>query len=55
MLSWKRVQGATGKLQAFGFCEYSDPEASLRAIRLLHDLELGDKKLVVSSSNPVVW
>ena len=48
MMSWKRVQGATGKLQAFGFCEYADPEASLRAIRLLHDLELGDKKLVVS-------
>ena len=48
MMSWKRVQGATGKLQAFGFCDYSDPEASLRAIRLLHELELGEKKLVVS-------
>ncbi|XP_033626788.1 RNA-binding protein 25-like isoform X2 [Asterias rubens] len=45
--SWKRVQGASGKLQAFGFCEYVAPEASLRAIRLLHDLELGDKKLLV--------
>ena len=42
------MQGASGKLQAFGFCEYGDPDASLRAIRLLHELELGDKKLVVS-------
>lgn len=47
MLSWKRVQGASGKLQAFGFCEYGDPDASLRAIRLLHELEIGDRKLVV--------
>lgn len=68
MVSWKRVQGASGVLQginfltwinysaeitlkisfpAFGFCEYSNPESALRAIRLLHDLEIGDKKLVV--------
>ena len=33
---------------AFGFCDYGDPEASLRAIRLLHSKELGDKALVVS-------
>lgn len=33
---------------AFGFCDYGDPEASLRAIRLLHNKELGDKALVVS-------
>ena len=33
---------------AFGFCDYGDPEASLRAIRLLHGKELGDKALVVS-------
>lgn len=66
VLSWKRVQGASGVLQgtclvlffefppfcisffsAFGFCEYSTPEAALRAIRLLHDLDIGEKKLVV--------
>merc|ERR1712088_1104384 len=39
--------GATGKLQAFGFCEYANPDAALRAIRLLHDWEVADKKLVV--------
>ena len=33
---------------AFGFCDYGDPEASLRAIRLLHNKALGDKALVVS-------
>merc|ERR1712045_813906 len=45
--SWKRVQGATGKLQAFGFCEFGSPDAALRAIRILHDWEIADKKLVV--------
>ena len=34
-------------LTAFGFCEYSNPDSALRAIRLLHDLEIGEKKLVV--------
>lgn len=43
------MQGASGKLQAFGFCEYGDPESALRAIRILHEWSLGDKKLVVGS------
>ncbi|XP_014669694.1 PREDICTED: RNA-binding protein 25-like [Priapulus caudatus] len=47
VVSWKRVQGASGKLQAFGFCEYDNPESTLRAIRLLHDLQIADRKLVV--------
>ncbi|XP_064600108.1 RNA-binding protein 25-like isoform X2 [Liolophura sinensis] len=47
VLSWKRVQGASGKLQAFGFCEYEDPEATLRCIRLLNEWAIADKKLVV--------
>ncbi|KAA0718104.1 RNA-binding protein 25 [Triplophysa tibetana] len=47
VLSWKRVQGASGKLQAFGFCEYKEPESTLRALRLLHELQMGDKKLLV--------
>ncbi|KAK3922491.1 RNA-binding protein 25 [Frankliniella fusca] len=38
--SWKRVQ-------AFGFCEFAGPDSALRAIRLLHDMEVGNKKLVV--------
>ncbi|XP_052767394.1 RNA-binding protein 25-like [Mya arenaria] len=47
VLSWKRVQGASGKLQAFGFCEYEEPEATLRCMRLLNEWEIGEKKLVV--------
>ncbi|XP_005106351.1 RNA-binding protein 25 isoform X2 [Aplysia californica] len=47
VLSWKRVQGASGKLQAFGFCEYEDPEATLRCIRLLNEWQISEKKLVV--------
>merc|ERR1711963_362605 len=47
VLSWKRVQGASGKLQAFGFCEYEYPEATLRCIRLLNQWQISDKKLVV--------
>ncbi|XP_077568208.1 RNA-binding protein 25b [Stigmatopora nigra] len=47
VLSWKRVQGASGKLQAFGFCEYKEPDSTLRALRLLHELHIGDKSLLV--------
>lgn len=38
-------------LLAFGFCEYGDPESTLRALRLLHDFKLGEKNLVVGSSS----
>lgn len=47
IVGWKRVQDASGKLQAFGFCEYSEPDSTLRALRILHDRKLGDKPLVV--------
>ncbi|VDP84834.1 unnamed protein product [Echinostoma caproni] len=47
MLTWKRVQGASGKLQAFGFCEYEDPESTMRCVRLLNGFPLGEKKLLV--------
>ena len=33
--------------KAFGFCEYETPEATLRAIRLLHNWMIPDKNLVV--------
>ncbi|XP_065345982.1 RNA-binding protein 25 [Cloeon dipterum] len=45
--SWKRVQGTSGRAPAFGFCEYASPDSGLRAVRLLHDFEIGGKKLVV--------
>lgn len=34
-------------LTAFGFCEYKEPESTLRALRLLHDLQIGEKNLLV--------
>jgi len=34
-------------LLAFGFCEYGEPDSTLRALRLLHDFKLGEKNLVV--------
>lgn len=46
VLSWKRVQGATGQLQAFGFCEFSNPDAGLRAVRILNEFTIADKSLV---------
>ncbi len=33
---------------AFGFCEYENPEGTLRCIRLLNGWQIQDKKLVVS-------
>ena len=33
--------------QAFGFCEYNNPDAGLRAMRLLNDFNIADKDLVV--------
>lgn len=47
VVGWKRVQDASGKMQAFGFCEYRDPESTLRALRLLKDLKIADKELLV--------
>ncbi|CAH8525721.1 unnamed protein product [Dicrocoelium dendriticum] len=47
ILSWKRVQGASGKLQAFGFCEFEDPESTMRCVRLLNGFAVGEKKLLV--------
>ena len=33
---------------AFGFCEYEEPEATLRCMRLLNEWKITDKTLVVS-------
>lgn len=41
------MKGPNGRLQAFGFCDYANAESALRAIRLLHDYEIAEKKLVV--------
>lgn len=38
-------------ISAFGFCEFANPDAALRAIRLLHDYEIASKKLVVKADS----
>uniref|UniRef100_A0A0M3I4R9 RRM domain-containing protein n=1 Tax=Ascaris lumbricoides TaxID=6252 RepID=A0A0M3I4R9_ASCLU len=45
--TWKRIQGSNGKFQAFGFCEFESPFGTMRALRILHDYQLAEKKLVV--------
>ncbi|VDM72036.1 unnamed protein product [Strongylus vulgaris] len=45
--TWKRIQGSNGKFQAFGFCDFEEPEGTLRALRVLNDFQIGEKKLVV--------
>ncbi|XP_022668125.1 RNA-binding protein 25-like isoform X2 [Varroa jacobsoni] len=47
--NWKRAHGANNILQAFGFCDYAEPDAAIRAIRLLNGLEIGDKQLLVKA------
>ena len=39
--------GASGKLQAFGFCEFKEPDSALRALRLLQGYQLANKSLLV--------
>ena len=41
------MEGTNGKLQAFGFCEFVEPQYTLRCIRLLNGYEIADKKLLV--------
>ncbi|VDK51066.1 unnamed protein product [Anisakis simplex] len=45
--TWKRIQGSNGKFQAFGFCEFESPYGTMRALRILHDYQLAERKLVV--------
>ncbi|KAI0986134.1 hypothetical protein GJ496_005748 [Pomphorhynchus laevis] len=47
VVNWKRVQGPTGKLPAFGFCEYDKPESTLRCLRLLDSFAIGEQRLLV--------
>ena len=38
-------------ISAFGFCEFANPDAALRAIRLLDAYEIASKKLVVKADS----
>uniref|UniRef100_A0AC34RN39 RNA-binding protein 25 n=1 Tax=Panagrolaimus sp. JU765 TaxID=591449 RepID=A0AC34RN39_9BILA len=50
---WKRLQGANGKLQAFGFCVFDHPDATRRALRLLNGFYLGGKALNIKIEEKV--
>lgn len=49
--NWKRIQGSNGKFQAFGFCDFESPDGTLRALRILNEYQLADKKLVVKAED----
>ncbi|XGW02871.1 hypothetical protein V3C99_014699 [Haemonchus contortus] len=51
--TWKRIQGSNGKFQAFGFCDFEEPQGTLRALRVLNDFQIGEKKLVVKAEPKV--
>ena len=53
MSEWKRMQGANGKLQAFGFCVFEHPDATRRAIRILNGFHLGGKALNIKIEEKV--
>ena len=44
MTKWRYFEG-------FGFCEFLNPDSALRAIRLLHDKEIGGNPLVVKADS----
>ena len=49
MICWLNCWlGASGKLQAFGFCEFKEPDSALRALRLLQGHQLANKALSIT-------
>ena len=47
---WKRASSAGGTMQPFGFVKFEDYESTLRAIRVMNGLKIGEKILVVKLS-----
>ena len=45
--SWRRVTNSSGKLNSFGFCEYSTVESILKCLRLLNGYPLGNSELQI--------
>ena len=46
--SWKRTTNSSGKLNSFGFCEYSTVESILKCLRLLNGYPLCNSELQVN-------
>ncbi|GAM27320.1 hypothetical protein SAMD00019534_104950 [Acytostelium subglobosum LB1] len=53
VVKWNRASDTSGKLKGFGFCEYDSPEGVLRALRLLNNLQLDDKNILVKADDKV--
>ena len=49
--SWRRVTNSLGKLNSFGFCEYSTVESILKCLRLLNGYPLLGSELQVKIGN----
>ena len=45
--SWRRLTNSSGKLNSFGFCEYSTVESILKCLRLLNGYPLGNSELQI--------
>uniref|UniRef100_A0A914HJL9 RNA-binding protein 25 n=1 Tax=Globodera rostochiensis TaxID=31243 RepID=A0A914HJL9_GLORO len=47
--NWKRLQDSSGKFKAFGFCDFMYPDGAKKALSVLKDFPLGDKRLNVKA------
>lgn len=46
---WTRISDPeSGQLKSFGFCEFATPQAALRALRILKDVEIDNKKFLLN-------
>lgn len=49
VVKWNRVLApTTNKPKSFGFCQFAEPSGALRCLRLLKDLDIDGKQLLVS-------
>jgi RNA-binding protein 25 len=57
--SWNAVKEPSGASKGFGFCEFADADGALRALRLLHNLELDGQELLLKPNTAtqkyLVW
>ena len=53
--NWKRLQDSNGKFKAFGFCDFLHPDGARKALRVLKNYPLGDRRLNVKASPPFVF
>ncbi|KAL3083102.1 hypothetical protein niasHS_010904 [Heterodera schachtii] len=47
--NWKRLQDSGGKFKAFGFCDFMYPDGAKKALSVLKDFPIGDKRLNVKA------